>query len=303
MQQTIGGALALLPPELRAQVQRAQTEMGAPLTEIRVRTGRRVQLLAGNRERMLDAVFDAAEMQSLVSALCGHSMHALGEQLRGGYLPLPGGCRAGLCGRAIATLDEVGSLSDIASVCLRIAHEHKGTADALLPALTREGLPLSTLILSGPGLGKTTMLRDIARQFSEGAPGRPGMNVAIADERSEIAACYRGVPQLDVGPRTDVLDGCPKALALPMLLRAMSPRLLIADEIGDPRDVNALYEALRSGVAVITSAHAEGYEQALKRPALRELLSQGYFERVAALGGQPGRVARLLDGHGGPIAR
>ena len=140
-----------------------------------------------------------------------------------------------------------------------------------------------TLVIGPPGSGKTTLLRDAARLLSE-----KQLNVAISDERGEIAACRSGVPSCDVGTRADVADGIPKALAMPRMLRAMAPDVLITDEIGAPEDAFAIRDAARMGVCVLASAHSDSLRQALARPTLRKLLLEGAFQRAYILGRDPG---------------
>jgi stage III sporulation protein AA len=180
----------------------------------------------------------------------------------------------------------------------RVAREMPGVADRLMPYVLSADRTrvLNILILSGPGLGKTTLLRDIARQLSTGpewgsesercrGAGAPtGFRVGIVDERSEIAACSQGVPQNQLGPRADVIDGCPKAAGIMMMIRSMSPDVVVTDEVGRDRDANALEEASRCGVAVIATAHALDPEDAARRPVLREVLARGAFDRAVVLG-------------------
>ncbi|MDP3486426.1 MAG: ATPase, T2SS/T4P/T4SS family, partial [Bacillota bacterium] len=152
-----------------------------------------------------------------------------------------------------------------------------------------------TLVISPPQAGKTTLLRDIARQLSD-----KGQRVCIVDERSEIAGCYNGCPQLDVGLRTDVMDGCPKAEGMLMALRALSPDVIITDEIGRAEDAAAIEEALNSGVRVIASAHGSTYEEVAARPNLSTLLQRGLFQRVVILSNRrgPGTIEYI-----GPVFR
>ena len=188
-------------------------------------------------------------------------------------------------------------MDGIGSACVRVARPVTGCADGLLGYIApADGALRSTLLLSPPGLGKTTMLRDIARQLSDG-----GLCVGIADERHELAACHMGVPTLDVGMRTDVMDGCPRSRAIARMVRAMALQLIVADEIGGEEDARALADAVRCGVGVAASAHAGSLDEALSRPGLRDVLSAGVADVVVLLGPRPGMVRgvwRRAEGEG-----
>ncbi|NLN41645.1 MAG: stage III sporulation protein AA, partial [Clostridiales bacterium] len=154
--------------------------------------------------------------------------------------------------------------------------------------IINDGQVLHTLILSPPQMGKTTLLRDLSRQLSNGFSGFRGVKVGIVDERSEIAGCFQGIPQNDVGVRTDILDGCPKALGIIMMIRSLSPNVIITDEIGRPEDAMAIEDALNAGIKIITTAHSSGLEDARKRPILKSLLDKKVFQRVLVLGNSLG---------------
>lgn len=267
------------------------------------------------------------------------SVYALERELSAGFITLPGGHRVGLVGRAVLDGDEVRTQTELSSMNYRVAREMPGVADRVMPYVLSADRTrvLNILILSGPGLGKTTLLRDIARQLSTGpecgskwswkcGPGlssewslRPGsapssgsepdqgagvpagFRVGIVDERSEIAACSQGVPQSDLGPRADVIDGCPKASGIMMMIRSMSPDVLVTDELGRHEDADAIEEASRCGVAVIATAHALDPEDAARRPVLREVLARGAFDRAVVLGRTLGvgtceRIVHLRSG-------
>ncbi len=257
--------------------------------EIRLRTGVQLEIRSGAEGRLIGEKLTRDELREVVSQLTNHSLYALEQQFREGYFPLRGGCRAGVTGGYVN-----GGLAHPAFVSVRMARQIPGAADALMPHILQSGQARSCLLLSAPMMGKTTMLRDAARQLS-----KAGLHVAIADERCELAGCLDGVPQLDVGPMTDVCDGAPKREAVPMLIRAMSPDVIVTDELGGPGDAEAVLEAARCGVAVLASAHAGSFEQAKARRALGPLFEDRLFPVVALLGGKPGRILRIVDGEGG----
>ena len=259
------------------------------VAELRLRCGQRTRLCRMDGTELSGPVLDAEVLQRIVRRLCGDSLYAFEEELKKGYFTVQSGLRVGVCGRIGMRSGAIQSISEISSLCIRIPREVKGCGDALAKLLFSGG-PSSALILSPPGMGKTTLLRELIRIASNS-----GWNVAVADERCELAACWEGVPQMDVGPRTDVMDGCPKALALPLLIRACAPQLLAADEIGDAADAKALLDARRCGAAVLATAHAAGLKDALRRESLAAVLREGVFDRMVLLGPPPGRVRAIYD--------
>lgn len=260
--------LAGLPSSLQHRIEEIRLRNGAPLS---IQTGEDSFFvdLAGHPTAPQTAPPIGADwLHRCLEQFTRHSLYAYEQELGQGFLTLEGGHRVGLCGRYTAN----GHLRDISSMNIRIARARIGVADEILPLLVAEHRVLHTLILSPPGCGKTTLLRDIARGLSNGFPGYAGTQVAIADERSELAACAHGKPQLDVGMRCDVLDGCPKEIAIPMLLRTMAPRVIVTDEIGSPADAVSVQEAMNCGVSVIASAHATCWQEVYQRPSLREVI-------------------------------
>ncbi len=247
--------------------------------EVRFRPGQPVQALLQKKLWQGKQRLTHEEVTRIAQALSGHALAGYGWQLADGFVPLPGGHRMGVSGRM--TLEGGAQLRDVGSVCVRIAHEIKGVADALMPRLGGQNV----LIIGAPGMGKTTLLRDMVRSLSYAS-----QSVGVADERGEIAACVHGVPQLDVGPCTDVVYDCDKARAMRMLLRGMAPTVLATDELGRPQDVGAVLDTVRCGVRVIATAHGEDAGTVFSRPMLRPL--QDVFDVLVLLPGfmQPPKV-------------
>ncbi|MDD2421072.1 MAG: stage III sporulation protein AA [Heliobacteriaceae bacterium] len=279
-----------------------QPELMTTATEIRLRTGRPLAVCTGGTDCLLGQV-TTAEITKTLHLMSGCSVYALEEEFRQGFLTLPGGHRVGLAGRVVLAAGQVKTIHPVSALNIRIAREYPGVADQLFPQLLdQEGKIYATLLISPPGGGKTTLLRDLVRQVSKGRVeiGFRGVSVGLVDERSEIAACYRGVPQNDVGPRTDVLDGCPKSQGLLRLLRALGPGVLATDEIGRLEDVAAVEEALHCGVPVIATAHGYALGDLAKRPGLRVMLEMQAFQRFVVLKGRhrPGTIEGVFDGAG-----
>lgn len=228
--------------------------------------------------------------QNIIQRISNYSLYAVEEELRRGYITVAGGHRIGIAGRTVLDHGSVKLIRDITSFNIRIAREMVGASDSLIRHLYdhTSGWVHNVLIISPPQCGKTTLLRDMARRLSYGVESNKGWKVGIIDERSELAASYKGVPQYDVGPRTDVLDSCPKVEGMMMMIRSMSPDVLIVDEIGRPEDSEAIFEALLSGVAVITSAHGRDVEHIARRPSIQRLMDEKVFDRYIVLSNRNG---------------
>jgi len=241
------------------------------------------------------------DIQRVTRMVSNSSLYALEEELKNGYITLPGGHRVGITGKVVTEAGKVRTIKYISGFNIRISREVKGTARIILPRLLdRYGRVKHTLIISPPRCGKTTLLRDLVRLLSNGIPelNLPGVNVGLVDERSELAGCYRGIPQMDVGLRTDVLDRCPKAEGMMMLLRAMAPQVLATDEIGKQEDIQAMEEVINAGVTVLSTVHGSSPEEIKKRPALKYLLGLKVIERFVILGRSNGvgTVEDIIDG-------
>lgn len=286
--------------------------------EIRIREGRAIEIGFREEHRFVNELGELTkcpqtsycptrqDCQYILEALTEHSMYSFDEHLKRGYITIRGGHRVGLVGHTTVENGQVRHLKDVAGFNFRIAHEHIGCSKPLLRGILNESMKSvhSTLIISPPQQGKTTLLRDLAKQISDGEwpmhVNWPSRKVGIVDERSEIAACVHGVPTFQVGNRTDVLDACPKAEGMMMLVRAMSPHVLVVDEIGRSEDATAIQEAAHAGIQLLCSAHGYSIEDIRKRPMFFDLLKSGVFQRYIVIGhtyGQ-GTIYRIYDGAG-----
>jgi stage III sporulation protein AA len=301
------GVFSYLPLKVRQKLEGLPPQRLSDLEEIRLRVGQPVALRFQQTECFLAAdnscvsdpqageILSAQEMQQAVLLLSNSSFYAITEELQRGYLTLPGGHRVGLCGRAVLADGFLKAQTDISGINVRIARALLGVADSIYPLLRNphlDGRPYNTLLVSPPRAGKTTILRDLARRFSQ-----QGYNVSIVDERSEIAAMWQGEAQFSIGPRSDVMDACPKAEGMMLMIRSMSPDIIICDEIGRQEDAYAIREAINAGVSIIASAHGCNESDLWRRPVLKQILEEKSFERIVFLSRRqgPGTVEYILQ--------
>ena len=225
-----------LPMNIGESIRALPSEIITSLEEIRIRTGSSICIISGGREFVIDSIpIDYDIMNRILNSLLNHSYYAYEEELAKGYITIEGGHRVGICGRAVLDRGRVHLIKDISSVNIRCSREIIGIAEPLRSDITDRNV----LVISPPGCGKTTLLRDITRLLS-----CSGRQVSVCDERSEIAGTYLGQSAYDLGPRTDILDGCPKAEGMMMLIRSMGPDVIVKDEIGRAEDAAAIEAAV-----------------------------------------------------------
>lgn len=256
------------------------------LEEIRIRVGQPIEFLHSTKSKYFKDGLYRVTMQDvteMVNYISKYSLYAYKEELKQGYITLEGGHRVGMAGGAVMEGGQLVGISPVTFLNIRVAHEKKGCADELLQYICREESIYNTLLFSEPGAGKTTLLRDCIRLLSDGTKDRAGMKVCVVDERSEIAACHIGVPQNDIGIRTDVLCGCTKPAGIQMLLRAMSPQVLAVDELGSEADFAAVEQAVYSGCRVLGTIHAGDITELREKPYLSEWIKRGAFQRYIGI--------------------
>ncbi len=281
----------IFPPHLREFISECFRQPQQP-EEIRMRIGQPLLMDTGSGELFWDKpcgrltrsiegayIVSDTDIREVVLHMSKYSLYAFEEELRAGFMTIQGGHRIGIAGRAVCEGGSIRTIRQISFLNIRIAGERKGCADPVISHIRSGQSVFNTLIISPPGVGKTTLLRDCLRQLSLGDSGHPGLKVGVVDERSELAACYLGRPQNDLGPRTDVMDACPKSEGMLLLLRSMSPQVIGVDELGGEADFAAVEYALHCGSRILGTIHGENPEEMRLKPYLSRWLAQGFFER------------------------
>lgn len=282
------------------------------LQEVRFRVGQPVLLQYKNQEFSLKekkegrgiaaCIFSKEEMKETIEYISNFSMYAFENEMRQGFLTIQGGHRIGIAGKVFVEQGRVKRITNIGSLNIRIAHEVIGCSKKIIEYLWEKDEFCHTLIISPPGGGKTTLLRDIIREI---AGEKSRLTVGVVDERSEIAASYMGIPQNQLGTRCDVMDGCPKAEGLLMLLRAMAPDVIALDEIGGEEDLAALQQGRNCGCKILATIHGSSIEEIKRKPQMKELMANQGFERYVILGNrlQTGTIREILDHTGEKVVQ
>ena len=294
--------LRVLPLDISSEIKGYL--INEPLQEIRIKANKPIIVNLSNKEVILDRIATTNDLKQILVRISNYSLYAYEEEIKQGYITIKGGHRIGMAGECVISQGEVKTIRNISSINIRVCREVKGSSNEIMKFIVSKDRVYNTLIISPPKCGKTTILRDIARNISNGMPmnNLSGKKVSIIDERSEIASCFNGIPQLDVGIRSDILDNCFKKDGMIMAIRSLSPEVLICDEIGTDGDIEALNMAFNSGVNIVVTIHGYNIDDVYKRNVFKDLLEKSILERIVVLSSRrgPGTIENIYSiGTGG----
>ena len=248
------------------------------IEEIRIRVNKPIVIKTASTNKILEHVVTVEEMRETFERICENSVYSYKKQICEGFITLRNGHRVGITGNCAIDNGQVININYISSLNFRIAREKKGCSNEILKYIIENNEVCNTLIVSRPGCGKTTILRDIIRQISDS-----GKTCGIVDERGEIAAMNRGIVQNDVGILTDVIDNISKAQGMTMIIRSMAPEVIACDEIGSKEDIEAINYAVCSGVKGIFTAHGNSLEELFLNDKISKLFQNFLIERIVLL--------------------
>jgi len=301
-----------LPLTVRNIIIKLDDNLKESLEEIRLRIDKPLMIHVNNQEKFLSIdgkivnslklayIVTSEDCEKALQLISKSSIYAFENEIKNGYITLKGGYRVGICGKCVLENGSIKTIVNVSGFNYRIMRQCIGVSDEIMKYIIKyPNIVYNTLIISPPQCGKTTLLRDIARNISNGMADLDfnGENVSIIDERSEIAACFKGNPQNDVGCRTDVLDSCPKHIGILMMIRSMSPKVIITDEIGKIEDILAIHEALNAGVSIITTVHGKDIEDIMRKKHIDDMLNNREFDRYVILSRKlgAGTIDAILD--------
>lgn len=276
------------------------------IQEIKLRAGKPLIVIYKGKEKMvLQKVVTKEEIRETMEYISNYSLYAYEQELKQGFITIEGGHRVGMAGQVIMEEGRIKSLKYISSINIRVSHEVKSCADQIFPYITYNKQMYHTLLISPPRCGKTTLLRDMIRQVSNGNAWVKGCTVGVVDERSELGSCYLGNPQNDIGVRTDILDRCPKADGMIMLIRSMAPQVLAVDEIGVKEDVHAIEYAMHCGCKMLATAHGDSMEELMRKPIFETIIQKKRFERYVILSNyrRIGGIEAIYDENGNVVCQ
>ena len=279
--------LEILPDEIKRQLNMFNFKN---LQEIRIRSEKPIIVKDGSEEIVTDYIAKLEDVGSIVKRMSSYSIYAYDDEIKQGYITINGGHRVGICGKCVTEGEKIKTIKYPASLNIRICREVEGCSNKILPHILKDSMVENTIIISPPNCGKTTLLRDISKKLSNGISNLDlkGRKVCVIDERSEIASCVNGVPQLNLGLRTDVLDSCPKSQGIMMAIRSMSPDVIVCDEIGSTEDIESIIKAMNSGVKLITTVHGYDVKDIYEREVFKGAIENKVFQKAIVLSSRKG---------------
>ncbi len=303
----------VLCPEIRGKIKKLPSQFKEEIEEIRLRVNQPLMIFANNTDFFITVnngvskynsnsyIVEKNNIETTLQFIANYSIYSVVEELKQGFITIEGGHRIGIVGSIVSDNLGIKTMKEFTGLNLRIAGEKIDVSKKIMPYLINcRGEFRNTLIISPPQCGKTTLLRDIIRNISNGIPdlNLRGLKVGVVDERSEIAACYDGVPQNNLGIRTDILNRCPKAQGMMMLIRSMSPQVIATDELGREDEIMAISEAVLAGINLITTVHGKSLEDILNRRLIGDLIKEGIFKRIIILSSSKGvgTIEEITDG-------
>lgn len=276
--------LKYLSEKIKNEILNSNLQTFSTLEEIRIRNNKKLILKFSKEEKILNYIVKTEDILKTLEKITENSIYTYEKQIANGFITLPKGHRVGITGDAV--IDETGKVINIAHISgmnFRIARQIKGCSDFLLPLIYSENEIKNTLIVGVPGSGKTTILKDLIRNISNGNEKNKGLNVGVVDERSEIAAMYKGTEQTDLGARTDIISNIPKEIGIKMLIRSMAPNIIAVDEIGGKKDSEIINYASKSGVKIIATIHGNSITDIKQNPEIKAILENQIIEEVIIL--------------------
>lgn len=282
-------ALGYFPVKLSESFKKIPSDAAEKVNEIRLRANRPISVCMAGENRFvtkggsftmsptLGINCSSEDITETFRAVCDYSVHSHQREISQGYITVEGGNRVGICGTAVGTGGKIETLNYISGLNFRIAGEVSGCGEKICRKIF-DGQLSGVLLVGVPLSGKTTILRDMCRILGS------KYRVSIVDERSEIAACWHGVPQNDIGFFTDVLNSYDKKNGIETAVRVMSPELIVCDEIGGQEDCEAILSSVNSGVKFLASVHGKTIDEVLQREHLKKLVSYGIFDYAVLLG-------------------
>lgn len=287
MQAKVKNILGYFPDKLQKALAIDVNENFDRLEEIRLRALRPIILKLREDEKIIKYDVSQEEILNTVSHICENSIYSYQNEIASGFVTVKGGHRVGISGSCVIENSKVININYIYSLNFRIAREILGCSENVLREIINfeEDTIYNSLIVSPPGCGKTTILRDLIRYLSTGIKDYKfkAVNVGIVDERGEIAALFRGVPQNDIGTKVDILENVSKSIGMKMLVRSLAPKIIVADEIGSYEDIEAINYTVCSGVKGIFTCHGANMQDLSLNPVTKNLVALNLIEKIIFL--------------------